>query len=266
MRKNLITKKGQPESYFEYLRYIKKNQTNFSIKTIEHYFKRFSLLATIIDSLPCVVYILDYRTRKYLFMSKNCIKITGYTSEEHMEKGQEFTQNCLHPDDFKVFYDDVFTNFLAFTRTLKKQELEKTRFSVNFRSKRKDGVYIHALQQYSVLETNDDGYPILTLGSWTDISAHKSDNKVVFSISKYDNENGFSVISTDSFPHAKLMITERESEVIKHLIRGLVSKQIADKLKISLHTVNAHRRNLLEKTKCKNTAELISYALENGVV
>jgi DNA-binding CsgD family transcriptional regulator len=52
-------------------------------------------------------------------------------------------------------------------------------------------------------------------------------------------------------------ITEREREIIHLLSEGLASKQIADKLNLSKHTVDTHRRNLLKKTDSKNSLELV---------
>lgn len=60
-------------------------------------------------------------------------------------------------------------------------------------------------------------------------------------------------------------LSERELEVI-HLIRdGLSSKEIADKLTISIKTVEVHRHNILKKLKVKNTASLINYINSSGL-
>jgi DNA-binding CsgD family transcriptional regulator len=42
--------------------------------------------------------------------------------------------------------------------------------------------------------------------------------------------------------------------------------QIADKLFISIRTVDTHRRNLLDKLNLKNTAGLVKYAIEKGLI
>ena len=51
-------------------------------------------------------------------------------------------------------------------------------------------------------------------------------------------------------------LTDREIEIIKLLLEGKSSKEIGEKLFISKHTVDTHRRNILEKTGTKTTAEL----------
>lgn len=62
---------------------------------------------------------------------------------------------------------------------------------------------------------------------------------------------------------SKNHITRREKEVLGHLVDGLKSSEIAEKLFISPRTVDKHRTNLLKKLELKNTASLVRYALEN---
>lgn len=58
-------------------------------------------------------------------------------------------------------------------------------------------------------------------------------------------------------------LTEREKEVLELIIKEFSNQEIADKLFISPRTVDAHKRNLLEKTGSKNIAGLVMYAINN---
>jgi DNA-binding NarL/FixJ family response regulator len=60
-------------------------------------------------------------------------------------------------------------------------------------------------------------------------------------------------------------LSEREMEVINQIRDGLSSKEIADKLGISIKTVEVHRHNILKKLKVKNTASLINYINSSGL-
>lgn len=60
--------------------------------------------------------------------------------------------------------------------------------------------------------------------------------------------------------------SKREYEVIRLIAKGQSSKKIGDTLCISHHTVDTYRRNILEKTECKNAAELIMYAAKNNLI
>lgn len=58
----------------------------------------------------------------------------------------------------------------------------------------------------------------------------------------------------------QLLITRREKEVLLLIAEGLTNAEIAEKLFISIPTVNTHRKSLLEKFEVKNTAMLIGKA------
>jgi two-component system, NarL family, invasion response regulator UvrY len=60
-------------------------------------------------------------------------------------------------------------------------------------------------------------------------------------------------------------LSEREIEVINQIRDGLSSKEIADKLAISIKTVEVHRHNILKKLKVKNTASLINFINSSGL-
>lgn len=59
-------------------------------------------------------------------------------------------------------------------------------------------------------------------------------------------------------------LTEREIEVLSLIADEYTNQEIADELFISVRTVDAHRRNLMEKIGAKNTAGLVKYAIQHG--
>ncbi len=64
----------------------------------------------------------------------------------------------------------------------------------------------------------------------------------------------------------KSNMNKREFEIIKLISKGKNSKEIAEILFISRHTVDTYRRIILEKTDCRNSAELIMFASKNNMV
>lgn len=65
---------------------------------------------------------------------------------------------------------------------------------------------------------------------------------------------------------ASIPITRREKEILRLIVDGLTNQEIADKLFISPRTVDTHRSNLMQKLEIKNTAGLVRFAIENGIV
>jgi DNA-binding NarL/FixJ family response regulator len=62
------------------------------------------------------------------------------------------------------------------------------------------------------------------------------------------------------------IITRREKEVLQLIAEGLTNAEIADKLFISVPTVNTHRKSIIEKFEVKNTASLIGKAIKTGII
>jgi len=61
-------------------------------------------------------------------------------------------------------------------------------------------------------------------------------------------------------------LTKREKEIIKQIAEELSNQQIADKLNISLRTVETHRRNIMQKLNVKNAVSLVRYAVQNELI
>ena len=61
-------------------------------------------------------------------------------------------------------------------------------------------------------------------------------------------------------------LSEREKEILVLITNEYSNQEIADRLFISIRTVETHKRNLLEKTGCKNVAGLVMYAVERNLV
>lgn len=61
-------------------------------------------------------------------------------------------------------------------------------------------------------------------------------------------------------------LTNREIEVLKLVANGLTNQQIADKLIISIKTVQAHRANIMEKLQLHDAVQLTRYAIRKGLI
>jgi len=61
-------------------------------------------------------------------------------------------------------------------------------------------------------------------------------------------------------------LTPRETDVLKHLVKGFSNKEIADQLNISIHTVISHRKNIVQKTGIKSQSGLTIYAISNRII
>ncbi len=61
-------------------------------------------------------------------------------------------------------------------------------------------------------------------------------------------------------------VTDREIDIIRGIAEGLSNKLIADKLNLSTHTVNTHRKNIMNKLGVNNTAGIVMFAVKNQLL
>ena len=108
------------------------------------------------------------------------------------------------------------------------------------------------------------GVPVLNI--------HESEEELVKSILKlhqHAHHNGYPVKDmppmTPIEPHQEIL-SAREIEVLVLVTKGLINKEIADKLNISLTTVITHRKNITEKLGIKSVSGLTIYAVMNGYI
>jgi DNA-binding CsgD family transcriptional regulator len=137
-------------------------------------------------------------------------------------------------------------------------------FGIDYRVKRKDGEYIRVLRQTGVYENDNHGNMAYSFGHFTDITELKKDNKMSYFVNGPEKEK--LVFPLPEWCDTGITLSNKEIEVVRHLSQGMKSQEIADKLHISRHTVDTHRRNILKKTNFHNTAELIAYAKGHGLV
>jgi DNA-binding NarL/FixJ family response regulator len=61
-------------------------------------------------------------------------------------------------------------------------------------------------------------------------------------------------------------LTPRELEILQHIVAGKSNKEIASELELSANTVAVHRANIMDRLGIHKTAELVVYAIRNGLV
>ena len=73
-------------------------------------------------------------------------------------------------------------------------------------------------------------------------------------------------MSNNNSAKEQQLLSDREKEVVKYVIKGMSAKMIADKLLISSRTVEAHKVNIMKKMDVNNTAELVAKAIKENIV
>lgn len=130
-----------------------------------------------------------------------------------------------------------------------------------YRVKSKKGTYVQIMRQTLGLGVEDK--ITHTLGILTDISRLDNDPIPRVAVVGPGKEHFQPVFNALENYRA---FSKREIEILKLLAAGMSSKEISDRLFISRHTVDTHRRNMLDKAEVANTGQLLYRARNWGVV
>jgi len=213
---------------------------------------------------PTIIFVIDYRTMNYLFYSESVKNIVGYGSEDFKKGGVEFALTLIHPDDKQVLVMEILPSIISFLKSVPPETYQDYKFSFNYRLKRKDGEYEYFWQYSTYLEPDAEGKPTINFGIGSNVSPLKKYDRIILTIEKRE-EGNFTTLEIKS-DFGQNIFSKRECEVLKLLHQGLSSITIAEKLCLSEHTVNNHRKNMLQKSGVINTTALINYAIANGYV
>ncbi len=63
-----------------------------------------------------------------------------------------------------------------------------------------------------------------------------------------------------------IVLSKREEEILRFIAEGYTNVEIADRLFLSAHTINTHRRNIMQKLGVNNTVGMVMYAVREGMV
>ena len=72
--------------------------------------------------------------------------------------------------------------------------------------------------------------------------------------------------NSPSEPAGQEQLTEREIQIIRCITEGQSTKEIADTLNLSMHTINAYRKSILQKMDVRSPAELAVRAIKAGII
>lgn len=240
-------------------------------REINNLLNQFRHFGNVIHHSMPLLFAIDYTAQQYLVMTDAMRTIAGYHPCEFIESKLQKLLDVYHKDDFKIYNKEVFAHNVSFLKNTPQHLHSQHLFSYNFRFMRSDNTFAHVLQRNTYITSKQTGLPLYSLGVIIDINDVKTDSVIVHTIEKADLDSGFNlkhlVEKNHFYPNEyEAVFTKREVNVLQYLAEGLGSKQIADKLNLSEHTIITHKKNMLQKTNAKNTTEMVITAVRNRII
>lgn len=218
-----------------------------------------------------IIHLIDYTQRRHLAISGPLTNLTGYQASDIIDEGLGFMLDIFHKDDFAIYNGQVFTQVTELLCKTPHEQHDQLIFSFSYRLRKADQSYMTVYQQGTYITDPQTHLPLYSIAVVNDITPLKRDNSMLFTVDKRPDA-GQSVGHLnllEQYFHpgtAETKFSKRETELLKLLSEGFSSKQIAHRLFISESTVINHRKNMLYKSSSKNSAELIRYALQRGLI
>ena len=212
----------------------------------------------------CCTFVVDVYKCSYTYASSNFVDLLGYDSHkiETLEKQGDYLESRIHPDD-RAQLVALQVTLSQFIYSLPLEQRNDYSNIYSFRILNAKQQYIRVTSRHQVLEQDHNGKAWLIIGNM-DISPDQKKSEMV-DCTVLNLKNGELFSPSLSF-QPSTNLTNREIEVLCLIQKGLLSKEIADKLCISIHTVNIHRQNLLRKLGVQNSIEAIRLGQEIGLL
>ncbi len=199
----------------------------------------------------------DYRNLNLAFFAGNVEELTGYPPSIFRKKGMETSFTMIHPDDrpelFR-FQEIVLGTF----HQLSMEEKQSFEFSYTTRWVHRTTLEVNwmmgRVKPYFIDENGNfamDLHVIVRLMVPPKTSGYDWNYT-------YLKEDGERVVVSKNHPGPNpVQLTRKEKEVVKWILDGRTSKEIALEMVISINTVGTHRKNILKKLGARNTTDMI---------
>lgn len=232
-------------------------QLDYSL--VEKYISFFNFID---ETNTSIVIVQDLIKNEIVYVSQRFFKTFGFIKTAEKETDHIWFREHLHPNDYIINISGIKT-----VEFLKDKPIEKRKdykLIHDFRIKNDFGKWIRLLVQDYMLEFSENGYPWINLKLF-DLSPMQDLNKSAYSMCR-EISSGETIFTLEGKPDFSDQISERETQVLELVAKGMRSKEIANELYISENTVNNHRRNVIKKLNVSNTSEALTLCLKMGLI
>lgn len=245
--------------FFKFISQYQFNENELDYTILD---KHKMVLKTLSEIGNSGINVFDLNKKQVVFFSPNFGKLLGYFPSDYEKTGQQFFYEKIHPEDLAKLNIYGVSIMKIFNRFSSEEKVSHKAIS-EYRMLNAQGKYVRLIEQYQVLESDKNGQIWLMIGI-VDLSANQEDfNGIKTQLLNFKTGQ---IIPIEAPPKIEFELTKREIEVLKLVKEGLLSKEISDKLSISLHTVNTHRQRFLEKLGANNSVEAVTFASRYGLL
>ena len=233
------------------------------------------LLKTTLEELPNFAigpyywFIPDNTDMSIIDSSDNIHELTPFKKDEWKKYYPNFFERIMATEDYQYFLGCTVM-MLDFLEKIDAKERQNYKFSIYCRMEDKKKKLRWTLIQFPKIIYNEEGRGVSGVVKVTNLGIFEVINKprmTIMNISNAKHPYYLAILEKKKIENLDIPnISRREREVLACIINGLKTPEIAEKLFISYHTVENHKRNLRIKTNCKTSGELVNFVLQNQLM
>jgi DNA-binding CsgD family transcriptional regulator len=214
--------------------------------------------------------IFNTKSQRVLYMSENYLDVMGYTCTEEQYKKWS-TVYWLR--DLPMTQGWFFMQMTMFFKNVVQPKLKEAGdkkslnwYMHNFLLHPPKSHKHHISLLGSGLEFTPDGSMVVMMLIIKDVGGLVKDNDTWWSEFRINGTDTYAFNHLDKKFTEGSILSDREKEVLRLVEQGKESKEIADILFLSSHTVDKHKKNMLERTGAKDTSSLINICKSGKII
>ncbi|WP_225000327.1 helix-turn-helix transcriptional regulator [Cesiribacter sp. SM1] len=214
-------------------------------------------------------YMVDYRTGGYIFFSSTFSDVVNHSAHLVKKEGIRYYTSLINKQDWEIINNSIFKSICSFLAEAPSKPDVKHRFIFNYRIQQPNGNTLSIRQINNFHKIDKNGRPLINAGVCTVIPYPSPNYKITYLAQSLNSNHIWENEDVKTFApdqaEANQQLSPAELNILHWIRNGYSSEKIAEKLNRSLHTIKTHRKNMLEKTQSRNTAELLQFSLANGL-
>lgn len=214
-------------------------------------------------SFTCV-FILDIENEKINFLSENPYLHGGLNSHEIEKLGYNYYRKYIRKEDLGVFRAVKSSGF-KFFECLTVEEKKTYTLTFDFHVKNCDHYGLLVNHAITPVELNENG-DIIKMVCAVSYSHNRTAGNICISSSRSDTDWKYNIFTGKWSGEPKIILKDREMDIIRLCLQGLNIEEIADRLCVSPNTVKFHRSKLFDKIGVNNISEAISYVKSHKLI
>ena len=210
------------------------------------------------------IFTVDVFKGRYDFASGSFADIFGFKPSllRKIRQQGDLLEEWIHPDDRSRLIE-LQVEHSRFIYSLPLENRNNYRQTFEYRMLNRKREYINVVSSQQVIQEDRSGKAWIIMGIM-DIAPDQTPIDTV-KRSVLDLKTG-NIITSMIRAETEIQLTNREKQILNLIRRGFLSKEIAYNLQVSIHTINNHRKNILEKLNVDNAIEAINRAIDLGLI